>query len=92
MDHFIPAERSIGACTRPRRLNGLVAGELRHRLDGEMAVFAETDGDRGRILAASRRLGLHTGVSDFADVRGCAHTENMRWNHEIMKLLIARSL
>jgi acyl-CoA dehydrogenase len=72
----------------------LVAGEL-DTVTASMAewVFAETGGDRGRILAASGRLRLHAGMSDFAYVRGCARIWKIGGGaNGIMKLLIARSL
>jgi hypothetical protein len=48
------------------------------RVDGKVVVRPETGGDCGRMPAASWRLWLHAGISDLADVRRCADSEDLR--------------
>ena len=88
--HRIPEHRVQAGRTQDRghdraRLRRLVhrtprrrRTRYRHRLDGEMVVFAEAGRDRGRMPAAPWRLRLHAGISDLADVRGRADPEDLR--------------
>lgn len=59
----------------------LVAGDLRHRVDGEILVLGQAGPDRRRLPPAVRRLRLHAGISDLAHLHRFPHPEDL-WRHQ----------